>query len=151
MHLGQEAGSVSMTYRVCFLACDARQETEKPNQKQLCCFSESSTDPLLPSFLPSSVSSLHCKYSSLLSFSGSSQMAIFPRNPVLLFPSGHSARMCTQGVSLMTSLISLWWFVISRLASISRVQTVTQSSRDLSHFSSTKANLPQCPRENELP
>lgn len=38
---------------VCFLACDARQETEKPNLKQLCCFSESSADPLLPSFLPS--------------------------------------------------------------------------------------------------
>lgn len=48
-------------------------------------------------------------------------------------------------------LISLRWFVISRLPCIFRVKTVTQSSCDPFHSSSIKINLSQSPKENESP
>lgn len=53
---GPAAGSVGATQRGCFLACDARRETERAKSD-----AESSTDPLLPSFL----SSPRCQHPSL--------------------------------------------------------------------------------------
>lgn len=106
--------------------------------------------PLIPSFLPSFLffpplltSLPPLVLFSLLSNGGFSKK---PRPVISIGPLGKDVY---SGVSLVTGLISPWWFAIYRPGSVSRAQTITQSSHDPSLFFSITANLLQSPEENE--
>lgn len=92
----------------------------------------------LPSFLPSSTSIApsSCPFHS--------ETAVFPRSrPAISI--GPLSKDVYSGVSLVIGLNRPWWFAIYRPGSISRAQTVTQSSHDPWCFLSIPANLLQSP------
>lgn len=85
---------VRMTHEVCFLAVIHAREQKKTNQRSHSCFYES-THPLFPFFLL-----LFCKHRSfiVLFFQPPLKQWLF-QEIIPLYPSGHSARMSSQGYS----------------------------------------------------
>lgn len=116
---------VRMTHEVCFLAVIHAREQKKTNQRSHSCFYES-THSLFPFFLP-----LFCKHRSfiVLFFQPPLKQRLF-QEIIPLYPSGHSARMSSQGYSSSAA-----WSVLQRTGQeVSPKHRRFQISHDPSHF-----------------